>query len=276
MRFEVRNGVNKYHLIPYVGNKSRFSHIFDVLMPDSIEDKEMVDVFGGSGAVTIYMCDRYGASPRIAYNDVNTVLSNFISVVRRDPESLIKLYQKHRERHSQKYYTAMREKNLTGYPATEAEECAGRFLYLAKNAFSGKIRFNKKGKFNSPMRKGSKCPKLDKKRLLWISDTIWDINPCNTDYTAWRDVEDYFLYLDPPYIGNNNGHYGGTVPDREKFAEFVNHISKKNMVMLSEQNTAEQLGLSDEFRTHEVMLRRSLQYVTKHDSKEYIYVNYDV
>ena len=266
--YDVRNGRNRYHLIPYVGNKSGFAHIFDDLVPDDAGSGEIVDVFGGSGAFAIYCCFRFGSN-RITYNDNNPVVSNFMAQVRDDPEGLVELYGIHRARSDAEYFLSVRTQDIqTGL------EGAARFLYLAKNAFSGKIRFNGAGKFNSPMRKGAGCPQLDAGRLLDISRAVRRMDVTNRPFEDWRRTRGAFLYLDPPYMNNSNGHYN-MVPSTESFAGFVAEVTQHNRIMISEQNDPADIGLPGRYTVYGVRLRRSLQYATQRDSREIVALNYD-
>ena len=265
--FEVVNGRNSYHLIPYVGNKSGFAHIFDDMISNLTSGKRILDVFGGGASFSIYCSYRFG-SKNVTYNDSNYTIVNFIRHVKDSPKKLAKHYKKHREKSSAQYYLDVRDKSLD-----DGLVGAGRFLYLAKNAFSGKIRFNSSNKFNSPMRKFSKCPNIDSDRLVKTSHAIKNITITNESYTHYGDVKNAFVYLDPPYLGNTNNHYN-SVPDTDEFVEFVKNIEDDNLVMISEQNDPDTLQLSDGFRVYSILLKRSLQYNTQNNSKEIIAINY--
>lgn len=265
--FEVRGGRNAYHLIPYIGNKSGFAHIFDRLVPNSAGDRRIYDIFGGGASFTIYCCYRFD-SKNVTYNDNNPVLANFLRCVRDDPHGLVEEYEVHRRRSDSQYYLDVRGMQLDGGVAG-----AGRFLYLAKNAFSGKIRFNSSNKFNAPMRKQRRCPTLDSDGLARTSKSIKNLTITNEPFEQYRDVHDGFLYLDPPYMGNANNHYNG-VPDTEDFVEFVRSVERSNMVMISEQNDLATLNLPRSFHAYSILLNRSLQYVTRDNSTEIIALNY--
>ena len=228
--FQVSNGRTPCHLIPYIGNKSGFSHIFDSLIPDSIQGKQIYDVFGGGASFSIYCSYRFG-SKYVTYNDNNPTVANFISWVKKDPHGLAEQYGTHRDKSDSQYYLDVRDMSLD-----DGLVGAGRFLYLAKNAFSGKIRFNGSNKFNSPMRKDSKCPNLNLEQLAKISAAIQDLVITNESFEHYEDVKDGLVYLDPPYLENTNNHYNG-VPDTEDFIEFVKKIEAYNQVMISEQNS---------------------------------------
>lgn len=266
-QFQVNNGRTSCHLIPYIGNKSGFTHIFDNLIPDSMHGTQIYDVFGGGGAFSIYSAYRFG-SKYVTYNDNNPTIVNFMEWVRQDSYSLAEQYRSHKTKSTNEYYLAVRDMSLD-----DGLIGAGRFLYLAKNAFSGKIRFNNSNKFNSPMRKDSKCPNLDLDRLLRISLAIQDITITNESFEYYKDVKDGFIYLDPPYLENTNNHYNG-VPDTNDFIEFVKGVEEHNHTMISEQNSPYMLKLSDSFRVYPILLKRSLQYVTQTNSREIIAINY--
>ena len=265
--FQVSNGRTSCHLIPYIGNKSGFSHIFDSLIPDSIQGKQIYDVFGGGASFSIYCSYRFG-SKYVTYNDNNPTVANFISWVKKDPHGLAEQYETHKDKSGSQYYLDVRDMSLD-----DGLVGAGRFLYLAKNAFSGKIRFNGSNKFNSPMRKDSKCPNLNLEQLAKISTAIQDLMITNESFEHYEDVKDGFVYLDPPYLENTNNHYNG-VPDTEDFIGFVKKIEAYNQVMISEQNSPYMLRLSASFRVYPILLKRSLQYITQNNSKEIVAINY--
>ena len=265
--FQVSNGRTSCHLIPYIGNKSGFSHIFDSLIPDSIQGKQIYDAFGGGASFSIYCSYRFG-SKYVTYNDNNPTVANFISWVKKDPHGLAEQYETHRDKSDSQYYLDVRDMSLD-----DGLVGAGRFLYLAKNAFSGKIRFNSSNKFNSPMRKDSKCPNLNLEQLAKISTAIQDLVITNESFEHYEDVKGGFVYLDPPYLENTNNHYNG-VPDTEDFIGFVKKIEAYNQVMISEQNSPYMLRLSASFRVYPILLKRSLQYITQNSSKEIVAINY--
>ncbi len=252
-----------------MGNKSGFTHIFDDLMPNEY-GKQIYDLFGGSGAFTIYCSFRFGPLSDITYNDNNPVLTNFMTCVRDDIDQLIHEYNKHKSRSSHEYYLAVRAEDSL----TDGVKGAGQFLYLAKNAFSGKIRFNRKNRFNVPMRKNTRCPDLLNGHMHNISKSIKNITITNKRFEEFEHLKNSFLYLDPPYMNNPNSHYN-EVPTTESFLQFVDATRRDNRIMISEQNSPDDLGLSDmKFETYYVALRRSLQYTTQNDSMEIVAINY--
>lgn len=265
--FTVSNKRSKLKLIPYIGCKSGFAHIFDALIPNVTG--KICDVFGGGGGFTFYACDRFG-SKNVIYNDHNQIIINLMNFLKSDPDGLCAEYEKHRKRSDADYYLKIRTRSLD-----DGVIGAGRFFYLAKNAFSGKIRFNSKNEFNSPMRKSAKCPRIDVDNIRDLSDKIKHLKITTKDFKYFKNRDDCFLYLDPPYMNNFNGHYNSVV-SLEDFVSFVRSIEKNNKVMISEQNTPKYLKLSNGYVVYYIVLTRSLQYITQNNSKEIIAINYSV
>ena len=150
--FVVTNKRANLKIIPYIGCKAGFEDIFDKIIPDNLACR-IYDIFGGGGAFSFYACNRFG-SHRVTYNDNNPTVVNLIRQVQTSPVRLWELYNEHYNNSSTEYYYHVRNLCLENGVAG-----AANFLYLAKNAFSGKIRFNSRNKFNSPIRKGSSCRK---------------------------------------------------------------------------------------------------------------------
>lgn len=257
---------NALKLIPYIGCKAGFKEIFDKLIPEDI-NCHIYDVFGGGGSFAFYACDRFG-SRNVTYNDNNPIVVNLIRQVKINPKGLWKVYEKHYRNSSVEYYYRVRELELE-----EGKVGAGNFLYLAKNAFSGKIRFNAKNKFNSPIRKGSSCPKISPDDLIELSKLIKDLTITNFDYKEFANTKNSILYLDPPYFNNTNGHYNGVLNLLE-FNKFLRKVEKNNQIVLSEQNEPEIFELPEEYTVYPITLNRSLQYFTQTKSKEIIALNY--
>ena len=258
--------VHPLKIIPYIGCKAGFKDIFDQIIPDGLKCR-IYDVFGGGGSFAFYACNRFGSS-QVTYNDNNPVVTNLIKQVQLNPTRLWELYNEHYLKSSETYYYQVRNLALEN-----GVEGAANFLYLAKNAFSGKIRFNSKNKFNSPIRKGSTCPKLSLQMLTQLSSTIGNLTIMNKNYTEFSDVQNSFIYLDPPYFNNTNGHYNGVL-GLDEFNQFLRTIEKNNKVVLSEQNRPEIFKLPSSYTVHSIRLQRSLQYFTQRQSEEIIAFNF--
>ncbi len=262
----VTNRRTELKLIPYIGCKAGFAEIFDKIIPD--DAGHIYDIFGGGGGFTFYACNRFG-SKKVTYNDHNPTMVNLMRAMKDDPEELYAEYQGHEEKSNAKYYLSVRKEDLD-----DGTRGAGRFFYLAKNAFSGKIRFNSSNKFNTPMRKSPRCPKVDRDELLKLSELIQDLEITGEGFEHYAGKRGGLVYLDPPYMNNTNSHYNATIPPAD-FAAFVSKIRKHSKVVISEQNNLESIGIPG-FNQRLVRLQRSLQYFTQRDSTEVIAFNYEV
>lgn len=264
--FVVTNKRTNLKIIPYIGCKAGFNDIFDKIIPDNLACR-IYDIFGGGGAFSFYACNRFG-SHRVTYNDNNPIVVNLIRHVQTSPFRLWELYNEHYNNSSTEYYYHVRELCLEN-----GVQGAANFLYLAKNAFSGKIRFNSSNKFNTSIRKGSTCPKVNLDSLLNLSKIIQDLTIMNKDYKDFACLDNSFLYLDPPYFNNTNGHYNGVL-NLGEFNQFLRTIELKNKIVLSEQNHPDIFDLPKNYAVRSITLMRSLQYVTQNKSQEMIAFNY--
>ena len=90
------------------------------------------------------------------------------------------------------------------------------FLFLNRSGYNGLIRFNKKGKYNTPF-----CRKIDRFRpayitkicnqVKWVAETInrkdWDF-VCSDWSELMENVRDNdFVYADPPYVGRYTDYF---------------------------------------------------------------------
>jgi DNA adenine methylase len=107
------------------------------------------------------------------------------------------------------YYYEVRER-------FNADPTSLDFIFLNRSCFNGVIRFNKKGRFNTPF--GHKPKRFDASFLTRVTNQIkwtaqqmsgreWEIVCAD-----WRDTirearETDFVYLDPPYIGRHVDYY---------------------------------------------------------------------
>ena len=265
--FVVNNRSNSsLKFIPYIGCKAGFGNIFDSILPDEF-DYPIYDIFGGGGAFSFYASNKYGFA-KVTYNDNNPVVVNLIRQLQQDPKQLWSLYNEHYVKSSAEYYYYVRDLDLE-----QDIQGAANFLYLAKNAFSGKIRFNSRNRFNSPIRKGSKCPKVSLEALIKLSGLIQELTITCEDYKSFSKVTQSLIYLDPPYFNNINGHYNDVL-NLEAFNQFLRIIETSNRVILSEQNDPAIFALSKKYSVYSITLNRSLQYYNQNKSEEIIAFNY--
>ena len=105
------------------------------------------------------------------------------------------------------------------------------FIFLTRTCVNGKIRFNKKGEFNSSVhhKRNGINPETLKQILLDWSDRIKNTSFLFGDY---KDILSYvepddFVYLDPPYFHTVGMYYGGI--DYDEFIDFLRELNKLNV-----------------------------------------------
>lgn len=105
------------------------------------------------------------------------------------------------------------------------------FLFLTRTCVNGKIRFNKKGEFNSAVhhKRNGINPETLKQILLDWSDRIKNTTFLFSDYKNILEYvkSDDFVYLDPPYFHTVGMYYGGI--DYDEFIDFLKELNKMNV-----------------------------------------------
>ena len=227
-------------LMPYVGSKARFKHVFDAILPD--DPDRVVDVFGGSGAFSLYACRRYGAE-RVHYNDAAPAMANLMRSVQSSPREVFERWEFHSAQHSRDYFLETRETNLE-----DGVDAAARTLYLASNSFSGLLLLTEDGSsMAGPSSHAS--ARADWCRLESTSAIIQGMAITNHDYREFWHEDSALVYLDPPYFLQRSSHYyyGGHL-DLDEFKWFLAHVSLSNDVVLSEQQSPDFFGMDWEWR----------------------------
>ena len=103
LEFTVANQKSRLKIIPYVGCKSGFAHIFDELIPPKYGSK-IYDIFGGGGGFTFYACKRFG-SENIVYNDHNPVIINLMKHLKDTSQrTILRFFYLHKECRKTKFY----------------------------------------------------------------------------------------------------------------------------------------------------------------------------
>jgi len=189
--------------IKWMGGKSRS---VKKIVPNIPVHKTYVEPFFGAGWVF------FGKEPSNMeiINDVNSQLINFFEVLKCNSEELIErinLTFRSRELFL-KYRDSLDCENLSPL------EKAFRFYYINQNAFGGLIRYNSKGKCNSPFAGSPDSFSLssywDYEKLKKAHERLKDVVVENDTYQKIikrYDREYTFFYLDPPY--ESKGRYNG-------------------------------------------------------------------
>ncbi len=143
-------------------------------------------------------------------SDINNELINTYIAIRSNAKRVEQLLTIHQQKHSQKYYYAVRQTKPKGL-----FQQAARFIYLNRTCWNGLYRVNLDGKFNVPI--GTKT------NVLLDSDNFSVVAEClNKAKLLCRDFEEVvnlaaegdLIFVDPPYTVKHN--YNGFVKYNEK------------------------------------------------------------
>jgi DNA adenine methylase len=201
--------------------------------------------FIGGGAVFFALSGRLKET---TISDNNIELTITYRVIQKEPESLIKLLEKHQENHSKEYYYVIRDE----YEPQTGIETAARLIYLNKTCYNGLYRVNKKGNFNVPIGDYKEPNIVDEHTIHACHKALLNTKIRYLDFEDIKPEPGDFVYCDPPYHPTNLEFTGYTKQDfsekdQKRLQEFIKRLTKqKVMVMLSNSNTEFIRGLYPE------------------------------
>lgn len=219
-------------LFNYIGGKTWLKEYLKKEISQILEQKKLthyVEPFaGGLGAfLGVYEVLLNHGVKNIILNDINAKLINFYTIVRDNPEELIKEYMilenkylltipesakslhktkdkvvlKTLLKSSEEYYKKVRD-NFN--KAEKAIESASGLLFLQNHCFNGVYRENSKGGYNTPFNWEARIYTEEKMRekIIVVHNLFkqFNIEFSNKSFQD-MDFNNYSLYyLDPPYI----------------------------------------------------------------------------
>lgn len=176
------------------------------------EDYVWYEPFMGSGVVGFNL-----AKEKAIFSDTNPHLINFFNSIKNGEITSLKVRKfleeqgKILEEKDVEYYLEVRRRFNENFNPYD-------FLFLNRCCFNGMIRFNTKGKFNTPY--GHKPKRFSKayitkivNQVAWVEEKIknndWIFLCQSFEETISMAKEDKnaLLYLDPPYIGRSTDYY---------------------------------------------------------------------
>lgn len=97
------------------------------------------------------------------------------------------------------------------------------FFFLNKACFNGVMRFNKKGRFNTPFcaEPDLLTPEFIERQIATLEATRAELGNCefyhrDFEHTILMAKEGDLLYLDPPYLGLERGYFNGWTEENEE------------------------------------------------------------
>lgn len=200
--------------LKWAGGKSQLLNEIIQELPGDIKNlKRYVEPFVGAGAVFLCFLENDYFEEYII-NDINSKLINLYTVVRDNPQDLIKevkelktkyLNGEYEERESLFYEIRDKFNN----PDCRGVKLAAYFIFLNKTCFNGLYRENSKGNFNVPFGKYNNPSFFDEAQIMEISRLLslknendeFKVKILNKSFSELEEYIDYdtFVYCDPPY-----------------------------------------------------------------------------
>lgn len=224
--------------INYTGNKFKILPDIKELLPKQINT--FVDVFGGSGTVTLNV-----SANKYIYNDFNKwVVDMFDGLINGDTiqniadiDSIIAEYNLSKE--NQEGYLRLRDDYNNGRNDWKT-------LYtLCCYAFNSQGRFNRYGKFNMPFGKDrSSCTDIQRRNIWNIRENVGDgvvvcLNKSFDEIDFSQITTQDFVYFDPPYWGSDavyNEQDGWTEQHEKKLYDLLIKLNDRGIKWMLSNN----------------------------------------
>lgn len=215
--------------IKWAGGKTYLLRYINGLINGKVLPQRYCEPMIGGGAVYFDLRDRFNEH---IISDMNVDLINLYRVIRDSVDELIDELQSDKYKYVHKSDNNSKTNYLSiraSAPCTDITKAA-RILFLLKTCFNGLMRVNKSGRFNVPM--GSyKNPKIVDRDVLKEASTALDgtdIRLSDVQSTISSLTGDYFLFLDPPYHGEQKfTSYSGIFDDTCQQA-LINTLAASN------------------------------------------------
>ena len=264
-------------LMPYIGGKHRMAKEISLRLHATGADT-LVDVFGGSAAVTL----NAGFSKRV-YNDASADLANLFRIMS-NPLQRLDLLERLKwtpvcRRLFLDDYAIYRHNGFSFSSVEDPVERAKKTLYRALLSFGGKLR---SGGFSAST--GDRCgikEVLRYQRVLLKLDSIGEFfrGTCieNLDYrdliNLWGQKTNCVLFCDPPYFGTENYYsqpFG--VADHVFLAQLLNTVPAPVVCTYYDVPEIRTLYPSSRWKWEKVVVTKNCQLVRGNKAKtdEYI------
>lgn len=208
----------------YFGGKAKMINELTLLMPDH---KIYVEPFAGSAVVLLNKI----RSSREILNDLDMAVSNLLNVIKDNPDALVRELEKYKysERHFRK------AEKLLENSESDVKRAGAEYMLI-------KTSFNNNRKQFSPTKSDAEKVLTEysysriqeaSKRLKWVE--IHNENALMI-IDEYKDCEDVFLYLDPPYMERYRTAkkvYRKEMPDTEQSKMLESIANAKAKILLS-------------------------------------------
>lgn len=280
-------------IIKYRGGKSKEIKYILNHIPENFE--RYIEPFFGGGALYFYL-----EPQRAIINDINTKLIDFYKNVKEDFLTLkkeLKLLQEEYEANQEKYeklkilnpeirvenkneelYYKIRE--MFNYAEKSDFLHGTTYFFINKTAYSGMIRYNKKGEYNVPFGryKNFNTDLIDQKHYELLKNS--EIYNCDFSKIFEMAGENDFIFLDPPYdcvfseYGNEvfSGDFGEN--EHRRLAKEFEKSKCKCLMVISKTPLIEELYSNFIVEEYDVNYAVNIRNRFKNEAKHVIIKNY--
>ena len=188
----------------YVGGKRRLLKVIEENIPDSFGN--FYEPFLGAGAVAIHVMENY-PDRHYFLSDYNPHIPQTWLAIQHSIDDLIELLKEHSSRHSNHYFTSVRNWDRYGmFGQLNNTEVAARFIYICGASFGGGYSMNSAGYAdNTPAIESGKpefvVPEQNLRNLHALLNDRF-VHIYRSDFALVMDniKAGDFVYLDPPYV----------------------------------------------------------------------------
>lgn len=192
-------------ILKWVGGKRQ---LLDAITPQIPKYSTYYEPFVGGGAVLFHLQPK-----KAVINDSNTELINVYTVIKNEPDALVKMLKIHSKNNSKEYFYHIRAKDRQAltYADMSAVEKAARILYLNKTCYNGLFRVNNSGQFNTPWGR-YKNPNIVNEPTIYALHDFFHANQITIKSGDYRQAlrgirKGAFVYFDPPYMPISESSY---------------------------------------------------------------------
>lgn len=239
--------------LPYIGSKKKVSKkIVEIIKQNFGSGKPVYDIFGGGGAITAELLLN---GFEVHYNDLDSDITDMLARVASQDREWIK--------------TLIVSRNEFLDIRSKTKKTIDDKLKLLVNSFGNNQRSYLYGKKWSDVKYNLAVEIINKHDVFsgykqtetyrnaikqpWLNrlqqlEQLQQLEITNRDYTAFSNVENSVLYLDPPYEDTKNSYKFKF--DHQSFYDWCVKMARKNIVIISSYDISDpRFEVSFEFNT---------------------------
>lgn len=250
--------------LPYIGSKKKVSKkIVEIIKQNFGSDKPVYDIFGGGGAITAELLLN---GFKVHYNDLDSDITDmFARVISQDREWIKTLIVSRNEffdirSKSQKTVDDKLKLLINSFGNNQRSYLYGKKWSDVKYNLAVEI-INKHDVFSgykqtetyrnaieqSRLQQLEQLEQLERLERLERLEQLERLEITNRDYTAFSNVENSVLYLDPPYEDTKNSYKFNF--DHQSFYDWCVKMARKNIVIISSYDISDpRFEVSFEFK----------------------------